>query len=316
MKTATATLSQLKLNPEINPRHVNPDADVGDIKAQIGQKGCIGQLWVRPAKKKGSFEIIAGSRRFAAMTQLAKDGDWKKDSKIPVNIFDVDVAEAQKLSLAENVAREPLSPADEAIGFTRLYKSGMKPADIAADYAVTEKLVLQRVAIGSLPEPILDAYRNETIDTRTAQAFAGCQSREKILKVWKELSKKSHFGAWEAERALKEGGVAGHDRRCKFVGAAAYEAEGGTVNRDLFSETEMWSDEKLLDKLFEAKIESEAQVLKDEGWSFVEIIRKNAYQVERWGRSVANEFRELSKEEKSELKELKAKHKAYLAEAK
>jgi len=312
MKTATATLSQLKLNPEINPRHVEQNPDVADIKAQIAHKGCIGQLWVRPIKG-GKFEILDGGRRFHAMAQLAKEGAWKKDAKIPVNIFNADDGEAQDLAFSANFPRKALPPADEAVAFTRLVRSGMAIENVAAHYAVTEKLVRQRLAIGSLPEPILAALRGDAIDIGTAQLFTA-HSAEYALKVFKDLAKKKSLGSWQVRHALEDGSISGSDRRCVFVGAAAYEAAGGVISRDLFSDYESWQDAKLLDRLFEAKIASEAQALKDAGWSFVEVMRKNTHQLHSWGKSVSKETRELTKEEKAELKKLKAEHKALIVE--
>lgn len=309
MKTATATLSQLKLNPEINPRHIDAKADVSDIKAQIRHKGCIGQLWVR-AIKGAKFEIIDGGRRYRAMLELAKDGELKKDAKIPVNIFVAGDAEAQDLALSANFPREALSPADEAIGFTRLRVSGMEVADIAAHYAVTPRLVQQRIAIGSLPKPILEALREGEIDIGTAQLFTAAPA-ERALKLFKDLAKKKALSSYQVRKALEDGSISGDDRRCVFVGASAYEAAGGVISRDLFSDHESWNDPQLLDTLFEEKIAAQAQALKDEGWSFVEVMRKNTYLLSSWGKSVSKETRELSKDEKAELKNLKAEHKAF-----
>jgi ParB family transcriptional regulator, chromosome partitioning protein len=304
MKTATATLAQLKLNPEINPRHIDANTDISDIKAQIRHKGCIGQLWVR-AIKGNKFEIIDGGRRYRAMLELAKEGEWKKDSKIPVNVFTAGDAEAQDLALSANFPREALSPADEALGFTRLALSGMAVADIAAHYAVTQRLVQQRIAIGSLPEAILKALREGEIDIGAAQLFTA-HSAEQSLKVFRGLAKKKSLSSYQVRHALEDGSISGHDRRCVFVGAAAYEAAAGVITRDLFSDHESWHDARLLDTLFEEKIASEAQALKDQGWSFVEVMRKNTHQLHSWGRSVAAEKRELTKDEKAELKNSKA----------
>lgn len=309
MKTAFTTLGNLKLNADINPRSASNE-NLEGLMAQIRSHGCIGHLWVRPGKKKDSFEVIDGSRRYRALNMLSQAGEWKKDAKIPITIFTATDAEARDLALAANFEREPLSPADEAIGFTRLTLSGMAVADIAAHYAVTEKLVRQRIAIGSLPAVILQALREGVIDIGTAQVFAGFASPERAKKTFDALLKKKTLRRHDVEQALTDGTIDGSDRRCVFVGSEAYEAGGGTITRDLFSANEMWSDEKLLDALFEEKIAATAQALKDEGWSFVEVLRKNTWNISSWAKSVASEKRELSKDEKAELKKLKAELKS------
>lgn len=306
MKTATAILSQLTINPEINPRSAQGYAGLEGIIAQIREHGVIDHIWVRPSpKKKNSFEVIDGSRRMAALQALAKKGEWKKDAKIPVTVFEADDMEARDLALAANFEREALSPADEAIAFTRLFLSGMKIEAITARYAATDRLVKQRIAIGSLPEPILTALRGGTIDIGTAQMFTQFPA-ERALKVFKELEKKKSLRRYDVEEELTDGTVPGHDSRCIFVGAPDYEAAGGAISRDLFGSTDLWHDEKLLDKLFEEKLDATAKTLKDEGWSFVDIVRKNAYQIEGWARAKSTATRELTAMEKRLLKERKA----------
>jgi len=313
MKTATATLSQLTINPEINPRGDKGYAGLEGIIAQIREHGAIDHIWVRPAKKKNSFEVIDGSRRFHALQALAKKGEWKKDAKIPVTVFDVDDLGARDLALAANFEREALSPADEAIAFTRLFLSGMKIEAITARYAATERLVKQRIAIGSLPEPILSALRSARIDIGTAQMFTTAKSPDQAVKIFKKLEKGKALRRWDVERELQDGTVPGNDRRCVFVGAETYEAAGGTITRDLFGSSDLWHDARLLDKLFEEKIEATARAFKDEGWSFVEVLRKNAWTVASWGRSTAQE-RELSKDEAKTLKEMEAQRKTAVSE--
>lgn len=313
MKTATATLAQLTINPEINPRSAQGYAGLDGIIAQIREHGAIDHIWVRPGKKKNSFEVIDGSRRFHALQALARKGEWKKDAKIPVTVFDVDDLGARDLALAANFEREALSPADEAIAFTRLFLSGMKLEAITARYAATERLVKQRIAIGSLPEPILNALRDGRIDLGAAQHFTAVPA-ERALKVFKELDRKKSLRSHEVDRALRDGSVSGNDRRALFVGAVAYEAAGGSITTDLFSDNAMWSDEKLLDTLFETALQEKAQALKDEGWSFVDVIRRNTYVIDGWSRSVSKEARELTKDEKAELKKLQAGVKAMVGE--
>lgn len=313
MKTATAILSQLTINPDINPRSAQGYAGLEGIIAQIREHGVIDHIWVRPAKKKNSFEVIDGSRRLQALQALAKKGEWKKDAKIPITVFEADDMEARDLALAANFEREALSPADEAIAFTRLFLSGMKIEAITARYAATERLVKQRIAIGSLPEPILNALRTGKIDVGTAQMFTQFPA-ERAVKVFKELDKKKSLRRYDVEKALTDGTVPGLDSRCIFVGAVDYEAAGGTISRDLFGSTDLWHDEKLLDRLFEEKLETTATALKDEGWSFVDILRKNAYQIDHWARSKSTATRELNAMEKRLLKERKAELEAAEAE--
>ena len=67
---------------------------------------------------------------------------------------------------------------------------------------------------------------------------------------------------------------AADDRRAQFVTVAAYVAAGGGVITDLFqTESEGYlTDPALLDRLANEKLEREAEAVRQEGWSWVEIM--------------------------------------------
>jgi len=73
--------------------------------------------------------------------------------------------------------------------------------------------------------------------------------------------------------------VDGGDRRARFIGAEAYEAAGGTVIRDLFRPEDdgYFTDSTLLDRLVAEKLSAEAEKLKTEGWSWVEVLTEIDY---------------------------------------
>jgi ParB family chromosome partitioning protein len=74
-------------------------------------------------------------------------------------------------------------------------------------------------------------------------------------------------------RLLTETNVPARDRRARFVGLEAYEAAGGTILRDLFSEDQggYLEDAALLDRLTKERLESAAAELCEyEGWKWAE----------------------------------------------
>ena len=72
------------------------------------------------------------------------------------------------MALAANFARADMHPADEAVAFLRLKLGGMDEETIAAHFAVSERLVRQRIAIGALPAPIIAALREGGINLKDA----------------------------------------------------------------------------------------------------------------------------------------------------
>jgi ParB family chromosome partitioning protein len=95
--------------------HPNPDqprkhfdkASLQSLAASISERGVLQPVIVRP-RGAGGYELVAGERRWRA-AQLAGQ------SAIPVLINDaVDGADSLEAALIENVAREDLSPIEEA----------------------------------------------------------------------------------------------------------------------------------------------------------------------------------------------------------
>ena len=77
---------------------------------------------------------------------------------------------------------------------------------------------------------------------------------------------------------LTEGEVPALDRRVRFVGLAAYEAAGGAVRRDLFSdglEGVTLLDPAKLDDLVLAKLDIVAADLRTAGWRNVRLPSRN-----------------------------------------
>lgn len=270
--------SDLSLNPDVNPR-ATLKTDVEGLKAQIIANGFTDPLWVRRAGDK--FEVIDGSRRVQAIDELVFEAGAPELDRIPVDCFDVTEAQAREMALAANVVRLGLTPADEAEAFYRLTLAGVDIEAIAAHYALPERRVRQRIAIGALPKPILEALRSGKMTIEAAQAFTLSPSPEHQLKTFNKLTKDktATLSVHYIREALTEKGVSGSDARARFVGADDYEEAGGIVTRDLFSDATWFGDEKLLAKLCEQKIDATAKALKDEGWSFVEVTDKAGYQV-------------------------------------
>ncbi len=61
------------------------------------------------------------------------------------------------------------------------------------------------------------------------------------------------------------------DRRAKFVGLETYEAEGGTITRDLFTDEVFLASPALLDRLFAEKLDiTRTDLVETQGWAWAE----------------------------------------------
>ena len=270
-------LSRLVLAPE-NVRKTPPDprADA-ELKASIAALGMLENLVVRaeePAEDPGSspgqavadrYAVVAGGRRLKAMQALVEDKVIDADHPVPCQVRYADAGSGE-ISLAENVMRIAMHPADQVTAFTKLVQSGQSVSSVAARFGTSERVVEQRLRLGNAAPELLDAYRADEIDLEVLKAFAVTTDRDRQLAVWEQVSAQGYrTSAWQVRRLLTEERVPGTSAVARFVGVEAYEAAGGAVMRDLFArddESGVWfEDPVLLEKLATAKLQAAADEL-------------------------------------------------------
>ena len=244
-------LSRLALAPEnVRKTPADPVAEA-EMKASIAAHGLLENLVVRidgPADA-GAWAVVAGGRRLAAMKALAEDGTIDPDHPVPCLVA-ADPAMAGELSLAENVVRIAMHPADQVVAFTKLADAGLSVAEIAARFGTTERLVEQRLRLGNVAPDLLDAYRTGEIDLEVLKAFSVTTDHVRQMAAWEQVAGQGYRpSAWQVKRLLTEERVSGTSAVAKFVGVEAYEAAGGKVLRDLFSredDSAVWFDDPAL----------------------------------------------------------------------
>ncbi len=261
-------LSRLALAPE-NVRKTPPDprADA-ELKASIAALGLLENLIVRSDEPDSDgndrYAVVAGGRRFKAMQALVEDKVFDADHPVPCLVkAEVEPAE---LSLAENVIRVPMHPADQVVAFSELARAGQTVSAIAARFGASERIVEQRLRLGNAAPELLDAYRADEIDLEVLKAFAVTADRERQMAAWEHVSGQGYRpSAWQVKRLLTEERVPGGTAIARFVGVEAYEAAGGAVMRDLFArddESGVWfEDPVLLEKLATQKLQAAADEL-------------------------------------------------------
>lgn len=245
-----------------NVRRTPPsEAAEAELKASIAVHGLQQNLVVTPANGDGFHEVIAGGRRLAALTALQAEGKLPADCVVPCFVR---TENATEISLAENIVRQAMHPADQFEAFAALVDASETVPAIANRFGVSEKLVRQRLKLGKVAPKLLAAYRAEEMDLETLTAFTLSDSHHRQLAVWKQV-KNEHYGVSHhtVRRLLTEKSVAAGSRLGRFVGAEAYEQAGGSVTRDLFSERDdgYFDDVKLVHKLGLKKLEAKAKEL-------------------------------------------------------
>ncbi len=233
-------LSQLELSPANVRKTPAGQAASDELKASIAAHGLLENLIVRclgPGPDgAGRYTVVAGARRLSALLALHENGDLSSDFPVPCLVVD-NAARESELSLAENVVRVAMHPADQVQAFGTLAEAGSSVADIGARFGVPERTVEQRLRLGAAAPELLDAYRASEIDMDTLMAFAVTTERDRQLAVWEQVKEQGYRpGAWQVKRMLTEDRVQGNAEIARFVGLEDYEAAGGTLTRDLFAE--------------------------------------------------------------------------------
>jgi ParB family transcriptional regulator, chromosome partitioning protein len=107
---------------EGNVRKTNTDKSIDELAASIFAHGLLQSLVVRK-DKRGKYAVAAGRRRLLALESIIESVSMKAQTPIPCPILD-DEADATEISLAENVQREAMHPADEFDAFKALIDKG------------------------------------------------------------------------------------------------------------------------------------------------------------------------------------------------
>ena len=101
-----------------NVRKTDINVGINELADSIAAHGLLQSLVVRKGKR-GRYQIVAGQRRYLALQRLADDGIIEIDCPIPC-MSASDRVDAAELSLAENVVRVPMHPADQFEAFREL----------------------------------------------------------------------------------------------------------------------------------------------------------------------------------------------------
>lgn len=259
----------------INSRKYSP-AEVNDMADQLLAHGHLQSLLVRTSPKEdGTFYVIAGNRRLAALRQLEKK---KLLAKIPafdpeavaaIVRDDLERGDALAKSLVENVARVPLHPVDRFNVFARMHAGGMTADQIATSMMTTPRIVNQALALSALSAKARDAYLADKITGRQAEALTVTTDHAAQDRALKQIH--DHTRAVDIKRMLV-GDADLMGPLLKFVGEDAYAKAGGKLHKDLFNETEGGAptvlSPDLLIKLAAQKLTPTVAQLKADGWKW------------------------------------------------
>ncbi|AKS40522.1 ParB/RepB/Spo0J family partition protein [Wenzhouxiangella marina] len=95
------------------PRSAMDPKKLEELSESIRAQGLVQPVVVRPLAKAGTYELIAGERRWRATRMAGKE-------TIPAIVREIEDEATLALALIENIQRENLNPLEEAIALKRL----------------------------------------------------------------------------------------------------------------------------------------------------------------------------------------------------
>jgi ParB family chromosome partitioning protein len=212
---AAVSISTIR-QPVQQPRRYFDSQKLEQLIDSVKKHGILEPLIVRPLSE-GSYELVAGERRFRAAQKIGLD-------KVPVVIRELSDLEAMELALIENLQREDLNPVEETEGILALLSAKLhqsisevssllhRLAKKGSDNVVgnndeleivrsvfqaigrmnLESFATHRLPLLNLPKPVLEALRSGKIEYTKARALA----RVKDSTLMESLLKQSIAKEW------------------------------------------------------------------------------------------------------------------------
>ena len=163
------------------PRKEFDDGSIEELASSIKEKGIIQPLVVR--QKEGSYEIIAGERRWRAAQKAGL-------TRIPIIIKEATDRDVLELALIENLQREDLNPIEEAAAYSQLIQDfGLTHEEVSGRIGKDRSTITNQLRLLRLPEQARQALIEGDISAGHARALLGIESDEGLLQVLKAIIK-------------------------------------------------------------------------------------------------------------------------------
>ena len=247
-----------------NPRQPRKrfDGEAGSGLAEsIRAQGVIQPLLVRP-RDAGGYEIVAGERRWRAAREAGRE-------TVPAVVRESDDRDSLLLGLVENVAREQLTPVEEARAYALLIDEfALSLGEVAERVGRSKPSVSNRIRLLELPDDVLGMVERGQLSEGHARAVLAVPDHEGRRRLAREIVQKG-LSVRVAEQRAKWAGARQKPRvraapvdpelaarvRAALEHLTGFHARVGTGRVELFVE-----DEHELEALAEALEQAAARV--------------------------------------------------------
>jgi ParB family chromosome partitioning protein len=182
-------------NP-FQPRDNFDDSTIQELAASITQRGIVQPLLVRKGAN-GSYELIAGERRFRAAKVAGL-------TTVPVIVRAATDQEALELALIENLQREDLNPIEEALAFEQLATQfHLTQEDIAAKVGKSRAAIANSMRLLALPEDLRTWVARGMLSVGHAKVILGLANPEQQAYIAGEVLRRN-LTVRETERIVEQ----------------------------------------------------------------------------------------------------------------
>jgi len=191
-------------NPRQPRRRFDTEATTA-LAESIKVQGIVQPVLVRP-RPAGGFELIAGERRWRAAQQAGTP-------TIPALVRETDDRDTLLLGIVENVAREQLTPVEEARAYALLVDEfGLSLGEIGERVGRSKPAVSNRMRLLELSEDVLGMVERGELTDGHARAVLSVPDNEGRRRLAREIVTKG-LTVRAAERAARWAGAQRKPRR-------------------------------------------------------------------------------------------------------
>lgn len=170
---------------KFQPRTVFDEQKIEELARTIHMHGVIQPIVVRMSVEENAYEIIAGERRFRAMSSLG----WKE---VPAIIRNMSDKETASIALIENLQREELTAIEEANAYQNLLEiQGITQEALAQRLGKSQSTVANKLRLLKLPEEIQQALLDRQITERHARVLLQVKDNAMQKKLFDETIEQS-----------------------------------------------------------------------------------------------------------------------------
>ena len=168
----------IRPNP-LQPRKEFDPAELTELESSIRANGLLQPIAVRVAG--GTFELIAGERRFRAVQRLG----W---NEIPAIVRDIDDRALLTLALVENLQRADLNPMEEAEGYQQLLSQFSLTQQQVADVVGKDRsTVANTLRLLALPTAIRAMVREGALTIGHARALLALGDDQRMIELARDI---------------------------------------------------------------------------------------------------------------------------------